>query len=360
MMLARFVVTAFFGFALCVFAGVSTAQMPTDDALTVLPDPGLNNPRLRFHLGSVSDHHPAISPLLPDIPGSPSPWYVTQWSKDELLLPNRMTQDAGPTDPILGRPLYSFDTPHDVSHLRIYREPGAANYVYELFSRDGGLSRAGGTNLFLSADADPSQSFDDDIKLSLRTKISAATIIYDTPLAQLAPVVAQYFAGFTISFTDPVTKAETPVFMQIDIANSSGHRSTYRGCGSGSQIIYAKSLDGDPWLPLNSSAGPLPLLTFDLNRYLCDLLTQLFLCGDGGDAPRPFRFPAAAHNLANWHLSSMYIGLETSNHFTLSRSTNTTPQGLAALGVQLTDLRVRRYPGQVHQGRRSCGSSPQR
>ena len=264
-----------------------------------------------------------------------------------------MLQGTGPADPVFGRPLFAFDTSTDVSHLHVYRDPSTSQYVYELYSRDGGLSPGGGTNLFLSAEALPNQTFDADITLSLRTRISAAKVVFDTPAAQRAPVLAGYFAGFAILFTDPVTHAPMSLFMQIEIATSFGHRTTYHGCsGTGPrwQIIYGKSIDGDPWLPLVASNGPLQSVTFDVNRYLCDLVAQNYYCQGSTGAPQSYRLPEAAHDFRNWRLTSIYIGLETSNHFMPRRSSDSAPQGEAAVGVQLADLRVMRDPNRPIDG----------
>jgi len=152
---------------------------------SIFPDPGLTNPKLRFHTGRAANGAPELSRRLPDIPGEASSWYVTQWNKGELLMPQRLSlNDNRYADARLGTRLYTFDTNTHESRVGIFVLPGRAG-VYELAASGGVLTDAGGSDLLLSANAGRADAtFDKAIGLSLDMKLSIATV--DAPPAAAA------------------------------------------------------------------------------------------------------------------------------------------------------------------------------
>jgi len=323
---------------------------------SVLPDPGLTNPKLRFGTGRTVNNRPEISPVAPAMPGAPSEWYIAQWKKTELLRPEAMAQRPQASDPDLGPAVYAFDTPSDVSHLHIFQHRHPNRYVYELFARDGTLNPDGGTGLYMSAIAFPGATFEHPMTLSFEAKIKDARFTYDTPDAQQRGIVfAHFFAGFSILFRDPDTRQIVPTFMQIDFANSRERRTNYRGCSANrphEEIVYSRSLDGDRWLPMRATPGSLEELHYVLNRYLCDMIAKPFMCRPAEGSRYELKMPASARDFRNWELKSIYVGLETNNRDARPGAHSTDPQGSADLGVQISNLRVERDTRTIVDGHR--------
>ena len=67
-------------FVSCFFALTNVQSQINAPTLTsVFSDPGLTNPKLRFHTGGVVNNAPEISKDLPNIDGLASSWYFAQW-----------------------------------------------------------------------------------------------------------------------------------------------------------------------------------------------------------------------------------------------------------------------------------------
>lgn len=313
---------------------------PASATTSVMPDPGLRVPRLRFHLGKADRNGPVISPVLPNIPGPPSAWFVTQWQQKDLLMPERMTtNDPATHDEALGNALYAFASPD--SHVWIYKDPRSGNFVYSLYQRDGYQRNGGATNLYLSANATESNAtFDHRIDYSLDARMSAARATYDTPQArEMATVIGFASTGFGALFHDPMTNKNTFVFMGIPISSSRAHDPSDRVClGEGNHtLIYGRVLPGGPRLAFTPDTGPLHHLSYNLNDYLCDMVSRPFPCRDGKAA-----LPDSAHDMSNWRLTGMFIGLESSIQDLRSRSTNVRSQGSLQIGLEVASVRVLR------------------
>lgn len=321
-------------------AGLVGARAET---VRVFPSLGIEGARLRFHLGEVRDNAPAISPTLPEIPGSVSAWYIAQWRKRELLKPERMVRhDAAGVDPGLGTPAFSFPSTSGESRLDIFQQLGRP-YVFGLTASGGPRSSEGGANLFLAADA-----LGDGVGLTspttYRVKLKltrASASAHDPNDLRNGTVLAQVFTGFTLRFTDPATGKVTPAFLQIHHADSRGQRPDYRQCSFANgtaQILIGGGLAADHFLPFRPSPGRAPLTpyTFDLNRHVCALVRAEFSCS-GATGPHPFAFPAAAADLGNWRIRSIYVGLETqSSGVDLAAP----PKGKVAVGLQVSDPEI--------------------
>ncbi len=298
--------------ALVLLAGAAAQA----EATRPVPTLGRDGVRLRFHLGGVRDNEPELSPTLPELPGPTSAWYVAQWGKHDLLRPERMLRDdPAAADPALGRPLASFATESGESRVDIYRGVGA-DAVFQLSATAGQRTGAGGSNLFLAAKApaggtplDRATTYRVGLKLT-RARASAT----DPRSLGDGTVLVQVFTGFVLHFRDPATGRTTPAFLQIHHADSRGTSPRYRQCTlrNGVAELLAGGVLADPVLPFvpaARNAAPASF-AFDLGRHVCALARLSFDCA-GADAPQRFRFPAAAADLANWRLSSVYLGLET-------------------------------------------------
>ncbi len=339
--------------------GLARAQQPRPGPdLSVFPDPGLTQPRFRFHTGRKANGAPELSAILPNIPGPTSKWTLTQWAHTKPLHPDQMTTDGPRTeDPRLGRSTYAFTSPHDKSHLWIYRNPQDGHYVYELYERDGRL-QGGGKNLFLSAKASqPNATLDRVIAYDLKAKLSRARIAYWTNSAATSGAVqASVFSGFVLEYTGPSEPGTIVLFLQIPLAGSRDPRSSYRSCqqqGRGMVITANQSLPGDALLPFRPDPGPPRSLHYVLNQYLCSVLSQPMPCTRPGGRAM-VDFTTTARDFSKWDLKSMYIGLETQATDLRPTAQIRGQQGTTAAGLQISDLRVVRYDNEPFT-RSDCG-----
>ncbi|MBC7740553.1 MAG: hypothetical protein H7061_00040 [Bdellovibrionaceae bacterium] len=318
---------------------------PVTGSQSVFPEPRLTNPKLRFHTGGVRENRPEISPDLPNISGAASPWILTQWRRPQFILPLNMQKDLAP-DAVLGSATYYFPSEDKRSHLKIYKGK-TAPYVYELFSQGGMLDQRGGTNVFLAADAVGNVTFEKMIDYEVDLKFSIAKIKYDTLLAKrTGAVMSQLFTGLTLHYEDAGNPTQTPInlFMQIYHNNTSYPDQSYRGCyrhGNIMEIVYGNILLNDPRLDFVSTNQPAKKMRFNVNQYLCDMITQGFSCDDNGKKYK-FDFPLAAKNFENWKITSMYIGLETQDTDLRSGAFTNKPQGNVESAVQISNLSMTR------------------
>lgn len=334
--------------------------------VSLLPEPGLTNPRFHFHDGTVENNAPKIMKEIPDMPEYPaSPWFVTQWKKTEILTPKMLvTYPESVVDPVLGRPVYDFSAQNGLSRLSVFKDPKTDGFIYELFGRGGWLDTGGGSNLFLSSSLvdNKTYSLDSRIDFNFRAKISKRNTEYLVNGAQSdGSVVSQFFSGFTLTYQDPTTKEYVPLFVQIAHADSRNPRRLppgkleYLGCYRNDldqkQIVYgnnmANSLGGNGFLDAENPNGDLESFSYNLNNQICRLVTQTFKCQDGSS----YKMPDAAYDLSNWRVGGFYMGIETQAAF--AQDFNVTPtmagpkRGEAALGVQIADLKLMKYPAEV-------------
>ncbi len=331
-------------FSSCVYKKTQPQrETASQNFLSAFPDPGLQNPRLRFHTGAVVNNAPEISNTLPAIEHfQASDWYVTQWRRPSFIQPNIMRPDAE-VDPILGRSLYYFPSQDKKTYLKIYKNK---NYVYELYTQGGELSNFGGTNLFLSSNAlTPEVTFEKNVDYFVDMKFNKARIQYDNTRAkQTGAVMSQLFTGFILQFNDPKNPKNLPatLFMQIYHNNTSFPNSEYRGCyrhDSNMEIVYGNVLPNDPRLDFKASNKPAANMKFNINQYLCSMIRKGFDCNDNGRQYK-FDFPESAKDFRNWKITSMYVGLETQDTDLRRESKNPQAQGFVEAAVQISNLQV--------------------
>lgn len=309
---------------------------------SVLPDPGLTNPKLHFHTGRVANNAPERSPILPDIPGDASPWLVAQWNKTDLLKPDEMiSPDPDHTDPRLGHPLYTFATGSKESRVSIYA-PKDGPKVFELAASGGSLSSVGGSNIFLSADVvDQQATFDKQLVYSMNMKLSQATISAPSSAQKSGAVLGQIISGFSLHFTNPATHKVMAIFLQINHGNSRNDYTPFRGCyphGDNREIDIQNVFPDEIKLPFKASSAAPVHAEFDLNRHLCDALSQPLSCREQDGSVEPYRFPVEANDLHNWRLVSAYFGLETQDRDTRAAAASHGKAGNLSLAVQVSEL----------------------
>lgn len=310
--------------------------------VSILPDPGLSNPKLRFHTGKVVDNAPELSPTLPDIPGDASPWYVVEWGKHEILSPDQMsTHDVAVKDPLLGAPLYTFGTSDNELRLSIY-QTSAGNMVYELAATGGELSELGGSNLFLAANASTSNAtFDNPLTYSLDMKVSKANVTGSFRARRSGAVGGQILSGFVITYKNPSSTDAIVAFVQLEHANSGNNFTEYRSCsvrGNIHEVVYNDLFADETRLQYIESGGFPTHMEFVLNRHLCQLISAPLWCLNSDGTKLLFAFPKEANLLTNWRLVSTYVGLETETRDLRNSSQIRTEQGTLSLSVQLSNL----------------------
>ncbi len=299
------------------YSTVSRAHLADD---SVFPDPGLSNPRLRFHLGKAGPQGPIISPSLPEMPGPPSAWFVTQWSQGEQLMhPDAMTKaDPATRDPSLGVASYAFSAPDGHSHFWIYDDKPRKRYVYDLYERGGTVGANGGSNIFISAHAsDPDATLDRPITYSVSLRLPRANVSFATPAAHInGAVLAQVFSGFIFRVQPRESRKVVTVFLQILHASSRNRPSGYYSCSyndNGAVILDGRNLPEDLQLPFAPSRGPLQRLHYLLNTRICALLRGPLPCTDQKGRQSAFDLRGwKLSNLASWRLTSMYVGTRNS------------------------------------------------
>jgi hypothetical protein len=343
---------------LCLLLAWPPAPAPAQSVQSVFPDPGLLNPKLRFHTGGTANGQSEIAPDLPEIPGEASAWVVVQWKKRDLLKPSRMRRnDVASADLALGAPAYTFGSASGESKVSIFLRSGGGP-VFELRSTGGWLDDVGGSNLFLQTRAAlPNATFDAALDYSVNLKLPAASAQAPNPLAlRNGAVLAQVVSGFSIAFTDPDSKRTIPLFLQIVHADSRGTAADYRGCyphGGGIEIVSSRILPGDPQLPFAASTGAPLSARYNLNRYLCDVLARGFQCKRGDGSSFPLEFPVAARDFRNWRLTAMFVGLETHDTDLRRSAWIKSKQGDVTVALQVSGLGVTRDGTRPFDGR-SC------
>jgi len=324
---------------------------PGGRAEEVFPPLGPVVPRLRFHTGAVKDNQAEISPVLPDIPGPPSQWFVAQWGQHQFIAANEMTRSDPMThDPRMGSAVYAFSAPDRHSHVWIYQPAVGEEPVYELYEKDGELGSGGGSNIFLSANAAPGGvRLDQPIEYRLDARLVQATAKYTTSSAKsTGAVLAGAFTGFVIQFPEPQSGQTSTLFLQIPHASSRGiNGGDYRSCSisdGARTIIYGSDLSGDRRLPFKPDTGPLVHLHYSVDRYLCDLISHPLKCTAPDGSITSVTLLDSVGDFSKWKLKGIYVGLETEAKDLRPQSSNPDPQGSISVALQLAALHVLRYP----------------
>jgi hypothetical protein len=292
--------------------------------------------RMRFHEGKIQNNQPLLDPNLPNMPGDVSPWYISQWNQNSYIFPNPVqANDPNTYDPVLGIAKYAFASADGHAHVWIYQNNGVN--TYELYETGGTLINAGGSNLFLTTDKMTPGSFGRPLTVDFDAKLSKALITGTPEALQNGIVLSQVFAGFGLMFTDPQTRAQQFVFLQIGISATRGgvSRTAQFICGGNNTVaLFGPNMNNNEViLPYQSDLGPLHHFHYDMNRYLNDLLNTTS-CNA--------RWTANQKNPANWTLSGVYIGLET-EAADARNGTVGPPQGVLETGFQIANLRLQQH-----------------
>ena len=320
---------------------------------SVLPNPGLTNPRMNFNLGTriKGVDLPGNSPYLPAIPGPLSGWTVTMWHRREVLNARELVRnDRKLRDPRLGVPAYAFTTPNHKSHLAIYRDHKTHRWVYELFEKNGPLLPNGGANLFLSAKPiGGGITMNHHLVYNLWAKIAQARIRYYNATAEKSgAVLAQVFSGFILTYHSRNPKRNITLFMQIHFADSrrdmrNKRGITYTDCiggGHPSAVIVSFVPPGGYPFPFRASRGPLRHLHYRLNGFLRQALNCPLPYRQADGTIGRFTFSPRAKDQKNWTLRSMTVGLETQNRDFRPGVTNHRQQGSVSVALQVANLSI--------------------
>lgn len=343
----------------CGSANTGGSPPPASPAalIELLPDPGMKNPVLHFGDGGVQNSRATLFPgTTPPMGYTDYGWWVAQWNKTSSDTPpipyylkpdSYIENDPATVDPALGAARLAFYAENDpaVSQLALYKDPALNNWVYALWSQDGLLDTGGGSNLFLSnyVNSAAASTLDADVHLQFRTRIARRVLTFNDPAARTdGSVLGSYFTGLTVNYTDPGTGKVYWNFLQIAHANTWESANNYQQCmslgGDGiPDVFWAGVLPGDTFLSSAPSSGPLVALDFDVNKYVCALARTTWNCNGVSTA-----LPAAALDLRNWQITSLYIGLETENR---AAPNNSVVRGHAGLGVDIEDLHLVKNPG---------------
>jgi hypothetical protein len=307
--------------------------------------PPLDSPKLRFENSGVRDQR------APSLPGLDSPWRVAQWAKSQALNPNDLRRhDDLLRDPMLGGPELSDATPDGQSTVLIYRT--SAGYVFELRSQNGVRQAGGSSNLFLTASPITQDvTFDNIINYDVDAKLSEATASYNTPYARAnADVLAHVFTGFTLNMHGVVGSPNYDIFLQIGHSGTREEPSGFFSCqvgklGSTVSVGFGANRRDAQWLDYKSDRGTLHHLHYTINDYLQDMLARIPSCQSVDGAKISIPFSDAAHNLRNWKLGGIYLGLETHNRDVRPTATNHDAQGGITVALQIANLHVRQVAG---------------
>ncbi len=309
----------------------------------VIPPLSQQSPRLRFHLGQVANNQPLISPILPDLPFPPSPWYVAQWQQTSYIQPDvKILSNETSRGKPLGRTVFQFEAPDGHAKVRIHGHEGS--WTYQLEEQNGFVTEGGGSNLFLSVDANKEVStFDAPILFDADVKLNKAQILaYNQSALKSGAVLASIFSGFGLSFLDPITHKSQFVFMQVAISgsrnNAPGARYFCSLTGGDPNLLYGppESVTGSP-LPFRPDAGNFHHISYNVTDLVHDLISTPYPCGE-----KLIEWPTSATLVKNWRLTNFYIGLETEVEDHRKDSSNAQAQGNLDVSLEISHLTIKR------------------
>jgi hypothetical protein len=324
-------------------AAVGAAGPESHNVHDLLPELSRQTPRLRFHFGQAVGNTPAISGLLPDLPFTPSPWYVAQWQQTSYVRPAPIAfNDNALRDPYLGTPRYAYNSPDGHAQVAIFRQ--ARGWLYELSERGGVLTAVGGSNLFLAADVDSmASSLDQPVTVELTARLSAAHINYDTQSAKATSgVFGQAFSGYGLMFYDPETSARQFVFMQIPLSVTG----VYGGeeahicslVGNTPSLLYLPRVDHSrPLLPFESDPGILHKMRYRIDELVKTMVSHPFSC-QGSHV----EWSKQQQDTSNWRLTCFYVGLELNDRDMRETAVTHDQQGSVSARLQIGDVRITR------------------
>jgi hypothetical protein len=308
-----------------------------DAEVDLIPPLESASPRLRFHLGEVQQNQPSISPVLPDMPFPPSPYYIAQWHQKGYIRPDMLQQsDKATYDARLGIAPYAFEAPDGHAHVWIYHY--GSGWLYELYEAAGSVDQGGGSNVFLTSDVRLMRAtFDRRITFDFDTKLSRAAITASAEAQATGAVLSQVFVGFGLLFADPGSSYKRSVFMQLPISISRANFNYNKPmffCSGQEIALFTPSLRSEQrTLPFSSDTGPLHHFHWVLNDYMHELVSS-HACG--------MNWPASASLMRNWSLTGFYMGLETEAADDRSSAASHDPQGTVETAIQIANVRLRR------------------
>jgi hypothetical protein len=340
----RVVVVIFFA-ATLIFVQFLSAAAFAQEQKNAFPGIGDGLERIRFHTGKVADNQPQISRILPEIPGPPSHWSLLQWAQGQVILPtNLVIDDPATRDAHFGLAKYAFSASDGHSHMWIYRDPASNHPVYELYEQGGALTTAGGANVFLASDGPPGGiSLEHELIYEIDTKLSRASVNATVAAQKSGVVLAQVFSGFVIHFPEPDGKTISTLFLQLPIARSIPSPNEYRSCtmeNGRHNIIFGALAEPTTSLPFAVDEGPLRHLRFDINSYICKLISRPLICTASTSEKTSWQLPASATGFHDWKIVNMYVGLETETQDLRAQSATKESQGQVEVALQLADLKV--------------------
>ena len=296
-----------------------------------------SSPELRFHEGLIANNQPLIDTALPNVPGPVSGWELTQWNHDVYLRPADLRTLWSSAYGLY----YEAAAADGESSLLIRNEAAEPRLVFTLMNSNGTVTSGGGRSLYLSANTLPgvNSGFDHEIDLSMDARIAAASVTYTTPTAKVTgAVLAMAYTGIGLMFTDPATRAQQFIFMQVGLTQS-GVTSVTSGtiCSGSSVILYAPPVAANQQLPFKTDTGALHHLTYNLTAAVQSLVGNPAPCGVGKHSWTPNML-----NLANWKLTGTYMGSETENTDLRPGAVTNKAQGQVFLTLDLANFSIRR------------------
>ena len=297
-----------------------------------------SSPELRFHEGLIANNQPLIDGTLPNGSGPPSAWTLAQWNHDVYLHPSDLKSSWASASGLS----YQASTSDRETSLLIRQMAGEPGLVFTLFNSGGSVTAGGGRALYLSANVLPgvNSGFDHEVDLALDARVASASVSYTTPTAQVTgAVLAMAYTGLGLMFTDPVTRAQQFVFMQVGLTQSGASTVTSGSICSGSTVVlFAPVVLPTEQLPFRTDVGPLHHLTYNLSAAVQSMVSNPTPCG----GKQPSWTPAMAH-LANWRLTGTYVGSETENTDLRAGALTNKPQGQAYIALDLAAFSIRRH-----------------
>lgn len=286
------------------------AQTQADPAQNLLPN--LDNPKLRFGTGLVENGQPQISPLLPAVPGTPSPWYLAQW-RQSAVMNGTTTGGGGAPDQYLGAPAYAYEAPDHHAYLRVYTDKPTGHLVYEIGEQGGAGNLGGGADLFLATKlTGDAANFGHKLQLSLHMRLTKADISYDSMTALKSNTVrSRGEVGLAIGFPSPLDGAPGILFMQLTLFSSRGSAVPLISCHLDNGQMQVQFSPAQPTLPLTfaASTAPLQRVSYDLNTYLQQLMAQNLDCQRPDGSQQSVSL--ARLDPAKVVVRSVHIGLDT-------------------------------------------------
>ena len=318
-------------------SGGAEAQGGAGAGVDLVEPLAASSARIRFHEGEIAHNQPVINPALPAVPGPVSDWVLTQWNHGVYLQPAdlRTYASAGVA------PFYEAVSPDRETMLLIRHLAGEPGYVFRLWNSNGTLNAGGGRALYLSQKVLPGvdSTFDREIDLSLHARVAHAQASYATPTAKATgAVLAMAYTGLGLLFTDPATRAQQFVFMQVGLTSSKG-ASVKAGyiCSGNRVVLFAPPVAADEQLAFVSDDGRLHHLSYDLTAAVRGMVSNPTPCGAGKRS-----WSAAMLDLKNWRLVGTYVGSETENTDLRPGAVTSKAQGTAVLALDLADFSIRR------------------